>query len=64
LRQASALRTVGELSTLVTRHLLEPPQRMPDTAVAWLARPTSRVGPVLACVRKVARDLYGSTAAL
>jgi LysR substrate binding domain len=63
LGQASALRTVGELGTLVTCHLMEPPQRMPDTAVAWLARPTSRVGPLLACIRDVARDLYGSTAA-
>jgi hypothetical protein len=59
----SALRAAGELAALVTRHALDPAQRMPETVLSWRAQPIGARYDLSAEPRTVARELRGSCSA-
>jgi LysR family transcriptional regulator, benzoate and cis,cis-muconate-responsive activator of ben and cat genes len=59
---ASTMRVVGEAATIVSRHALQPPLWMPDTAIAWRMGPSPQLATALAAAREVARDLHGRSA--
>jgi hypothetical protein len=48
---------VGELGDAVVRKPLDPAARMPDTALAWAARPASGLEEVIATARAAAAEL-------
>jgi DNA-binding transcriptional LysR family regulator len=59
--EPTSLKEVSEAGGVVARRELDPPVFMPDTVVAWPARPPRHLQPLLACVRDVARELRRAT---
>ena len=53
----SSLKDAGEAGGVVIRRSLDPPLSLPDTVVAWPAKPPRRLAPLLADVREVALEL-------
>lgn len=49
---------VGEIMSLVVSRPLEPEVRMPDTALAWRARPPDDVPTIVSAARRLAASLY------
>ena len=56
----SMLRAAGEAGTILLRRALEPPLRMPDTVLAWLADPVPPPGGPVAAARQAAREVYAA----
>jgi hypothetical protein len=50
--------TVGEMGPIVATRILDPPQRMPDTVVAYPTDPKEELQEAIALARAVARDSY------
>jgi DNA-binding transcriptional LysR family regulator len=57
LEPASILDAVGDLASLVTLRPLDPPVRMPDTALAWRASPPPELQAIVSLARDAASSL-------
>ena len=51
----------GDVAGLVTRRIIEPPQWMPDTMLAWRSKPQRELHALIGVARSVARELYPSS---